>query len=184
MKPPRDLWYSLIIAVLIATCAQFYYDYHYVPAAERAVTVYYNKDTEANRRIIDVIQNADSYVYFAIYTFTRGDIKDALLAAKARGLDVRGVTDRDQVAKVDAQRTIVKELQTAGIPVGVQDHSAIMHIKTVVTEKQYASGSYNWTTNATDNNDEVLEVGRDETIRKQYLRVLKEVLDRYPPVVY
>ena len=35
-----------------------------------------------------------------------------------------------------------------------------MHLKVLVTEK-HASGSYNWTSAATNLNDEVLEVGRD-----------------------
>ena len=54
-----------------------------------------------------------------------------------------------------------------------------MHLKTVVTEKSYASGSFNWTSAATNLNDEVLEVGRDETVRSQYEKTVREVLERY-----
>ena len=91
MKPTRDGIYLLIIIVLISVCGQFYYSYKYIPA--HRIEVFYNRDIEANRKIIETIQDADKFVYFAIYTFTRYDIKDALLGAKHRGLDVRGVTD-------------------------------------------------------------------------------------------
>jgi phosphatidylserine/phosphatidylglycerophosphate/cardiolipin synthase-like enzyme len=54
-----------------------------------------------------------------------------------------------------------------------------MHIKALVTDKAYISGSYNWTQAATTLNDEVLEIGRDEGMRKQYERIMKEVIGRY-----
>lgn len=181
MRLTKDFIYVAIIAILLAMCGQLVYSYKYIPAKERAVTVYYNHDTEANRKVIETIENADKFVYFAIYTFTRTDIKDALLGAKHRGLEVRGITDKDQLAKIDLQEKIIKELRSAGIPIAVQSHSAIMHMKTVVTDKAYVSGSYNWTAAATDQNDEVIETGKDEGIRQQYERVLREVLGKYPP---
>lgn len=179
MKLNRDFFYIATIILLLALCGQLYYSYHYVPYKARQIEVFYNRDTEANRKVIETIQNADKFVYFAVYTFTRNDIKDALLGAKHRGLTVRGVTDKDQIAKIELQRKIVKELRDAGIPIAVQDHLGIMHLKTVVTDKGYVSGSYNWTAAATNLNDEVIEVGTDEAIRKQYQRVLEELLEKY-----
>jgi phosphatidylserine/phosphatidylglycerophosphate/cardiolipin synthase-like enzyme len=179
MKLSRDLIYLAIIAILVAACGQFYYTYRYVPAAERKIRVYYNRDTEANKRIIETIQDADHFVYFAVYTFTRADIKDALLGAKHRGLEVAGVTDKDQIAKIDSQEKIINELKKAGIPIATQDHLGIMHLKTVVTDKGYVSGSYNWTAAATNLNDEVIEVGTDPDVRKQYQNVLEKLLDKY-----
>ncbi len=179
MKLTRDAVYLVVIALLVALCAQFYYTYEWRPNHDRVVRVYYNRDVEANKEIIKVIQNADQFVHFAIYTFTRDDIKDALLGAKHRGLDVRGVVDREQSQKIDEQKKIVKELRDAGIPLSEQDHSAIMHLKTLVTDKQYASGSFNWTSSATNLNDEVIEIGFDELTRQQYERVLDELFQRY-----
>jgi phosphatidylserine/phosphatidylglycerophosphate/cardiolipin synthase-like enzyme len=181
MKLTRDFYYLVVIALLIALCGQLIYSYKYVPAQERQVRVYYNHDTEANKRVVETIQNARTFVYFAVYTFTKTDIKDALLGAKHRGLDVRGLTDKDQLTKIDAQTKIVKELREAGIPVAVQDHLGIMHLKTVVTDNGYVSGSYNWTAAATNLNDEVIEVGKDESLRKQYEKVLHELLTKYQP---
>lgn len=179
MKLTRDAAYLVVIILLIAACGQFYYSYHYKPRAERQVKIYYNQDIAANEKVIEAIQNAEERVYFAIYTFTRDDIKDALLGAKHRGLDVRGIIDKEQSQKIENQRKIVEELQKATIPVYFQDHSSIMHLKTLVTEKEFVSGSYNWTASATNLNDEVLEVGRDENMRKQYEDVIIELFQRY-----
>lgn len=178
-KTYRDAAYLIVIALLIALCGQFYYSYHYKPAKERDIRVYYNHDVQANVEITKLIQNADKFVYFAIYTFTREDIRDALLGAKHRGLDVRGLVDKKQSQSLESQRGIINELEKAGIPLAFNDHDYIMHMKTVVTDKGYVSGSYNWTAAATDSNDEIIEVGYDETIRQQYQKVLEEVITKY-----
>lgn len=179
MTKKREAIYLTVIILLIALCGQFYYSYRYLPRQQRQIEVYYNQDRQLNKEIVNVIRDADKFVYFAIYTFTRSDIKDALLAAKYRGLNVVGINDRNQYSSLEAQKKIVDELKSKGIPVYQQDHEAIMHMKVVVTEKAYASGSFNWTSAATNLNDEVLEVGRDEAVRIKYQRILEELFKRY-----
>lgn len=177
MNKTKEKLYLISIALLIALCGQFYYSYKYQPSHQ--VEVYYNQDKLLNNEIISKIREADKYVYFAIYTFTRTDIKDALLAAKYRGLEVIGLTDREQYQKLESQKKIIDELREKGIPIYTQDHSAIMHLKTLVTEKAYVSGSFNWTSSATNSNDEVLEIGYDPKIREKYETILKEIFNRY-----
>lgn len=181
MKLKRDIAYLTVIAILIAIAGQFWYSYRYRPEQQRQVNVYYNQERELNKEIIEVVRDADKFVYFAVYTFTRQDIKDALLAAKYRGLTVAGLTDREQTKRVDQQEAIIKELRDKGIPVYEQDHVGIMHLKVVVTEKAYASGSFNWTSAATNLNDEILEVGRDEELRKKYQAEVEKLLAKYGP---
>jgi len=48
-----------------------------------------------------------------------------------------------------------------------------------VTEKAYASGSFNWTAAATNLNDEVLEIGYDEAVRQKYQNILEEIFKKY-----
>ncbi len=179
MKINKDAVFVAIIIVLLGVCGQFYYSYHFRPARE--IQVYYNQDIAANEKVMQLIRGADKFVYFAVYTFTRQDIKDALLGAKYRGVEVRGLVDRDQTAGLPDQAKIVKELRQAGIPVAIDHHQGIMHLKVIVTEKAYASGSYNWTASATTINDEVLEIGTDKILRAQYQNVLTTLLDKNPP---
>ncbi len=176
----KEKIYIIIIILLIATSAQFYYSYKYQPAHQ--IEVYYNQDHALNTEVVNTIRDADKFVYFSVYTFTRQDIASALLAAKYRGLDVRGLTDKNQYATAAGQKKIIDDLRKADIPVYVQDHAAIMHMKALVTDKAYLSGSFNWTSAATNLNDEVLEVGHDETVRNQYQKIIWEVLERYKGV--
>ncbi|MBU6370551.1 MAG: hypothetical protein KGH93_01770 [Patescibacteria group bacterium] len=139
--------------------------------------VLYSLDARENdREIIKLIDGAKQFAYFAVYTFTKKNIADALVAAKSRGIDVRGITDRDEAA-TDYEKPILAELSAAGIPVETQTHpDGIMHIKALVTDKAYAIGSYNWTSSATVANDEILEIGTDETLRQEYLAIIEKVI--------
>ncbi|MFA6463716.1 MAG: phospholipase D-like domain-containing protein [Candidatus Paceibacterota bacterium] len=142
------------------------------------VRVIYSLDKMQNdQEIINIINGADKYIYFAIYMFTKDNIADALIDAKNRGVIVQGITDREN-AKDSYEKPIIEKLKSAGIIVENELHQdGIMHIKTIVSEKAFASGSYNWTSSATVANDEVLEVGTDESLRSQYENILKRILE-------
>lgn len=177
MKVNKDFFYITAIIILLGLCGQFYFDFHYKPRHD--VSVYFSQNIKANEKLAETIRDANDHIYFAIYTFTRADIKDALLGAKHRGVEIKGVMDREQSENIPEQKKILKELTDAGIVIKLDDHSGIMHLKTLVTDKAYFSGSYNWTASATNINDEIIEIGTDEKIRKQYEKILKELFNLY-----
>lgn len=177
MKINKDLSYLVVIILLLAQIFQ----QQLTPSTPTDYTrpeVYYNKTTALNQKLIEQILEAQEFVYFGIYTFTRYDIKDALIGARLRGVKVMGITDKEQIEKIPNQAKLIAQLKDADIPVYVQTHSYIMHLKVLVTEKTYASGSYNWTANATDKNDEVLEIGSDPATRNKYQEILEELFKR------
>jgi hypothetical protein len=139
--------------------------------------VLYSLDKKQNDlEIINLINNSEKYIYFAIYIFTKDNIADALIAAKRRGVDVQGITDAKE-AQEPYERPIIERLHKAGITVETQCRDeGIMHIKAIVTDKAYAIGSYNWTQSATVSNDELLEIGTDKSLHDQYLNILKRIV--------
>ena len=151
------------------------------PAAG-STRVLYSLDRKQNdQELIALINDAKKYVYFAIYTFTLQNVADALVEAKKRGVDVRGIMDSKQSSN-SYGAPITAKLRTAGIPVVNEKHATgngIMHIKTLVTESAYATGSYNWTKSATTINDEIIEIGTDPALRQAYENILKKLLDAY-----
>jgi len=151
------------------------------PAAD-SIRVVYSLDKKQNdKEIIALIDAAKIHVYFAIYTFTLPTIADALVAAKKRGVDVRGIIDSEQGSN-SYGAPITTKLLAAGIPVVNEKHSTgngIMHIKLLVTDSAYALGSYNWTKSATEINDEILEIGTNEALRQTYENILKKLLNAY-----
>ncbi len=147
-----------------------------------SVRVVYSLDQKQNdKEIIALIDAAKTHIYFAIYEFTLKDIADALVAAKKRGVEVRGLVDAGESSN-SYDKPIIAELLAAGISVVTEKHAdgnGIMHIKTIVTDSAYATGSYNWTGSATSENDEVLEIGTDKALRQAYENILKKLLDAY-----
>jgi hypothetical protein len=149
---------------------------------KNSIRVIYSLDQKQNdREIMALIEAAKSHIYFAMYEFTLKDVADALVAAKKRGVEVRGLVDSGESSN-SYDKPIISELLDAGIPVVTEKHAdgnGIMHIKAIVTDSAYALGSYNWTGSATSENDEILEIGTDETLRQMYENILTKLLDRY-----
>jgi len=139
--------------------------------------IFYSLDKKQNdQEIIKLINSAEKYIYFAVYTFTKDNIADALIAAKQRGVLVWGITDVKE-ADTPYEKPIVQRLRQTGITLETQKHTdGIMHIKAIVTDRGYAIGSYNWTDSATIANDEILEIGTDKYLQGRYFEILKNIL--------
>ncbi len=151
------------------------------PPANSVRIVYSLDEKQNDKEIIALIDAAKSRIYFAMYEFTLRDIADALVAAKERGVEVRGLVDSGESAN-SYDRPVIEELVAAGIPVETEKHGSgtgIMHIKAIVTDSAYALGSYNWTSSATTINDELLEIGTAPALRQAYENVLVKLLDAY-----
>src|SRR4051812_35393623 len=67
-----------------------------------------------DQKLITAIQNSHKYAYFAIYTMTKTNIADALIAAKLRGVDVQGIMDFNQSA-IPEEKPLVAKLKKYGI---------------------------------------------------------------------
>jgi PLD-like domain len=151
------------------------------PPADSIRVVYSLDQKQNDKEIIALIDGAKSRIYFAMYEFTLRDVADALVSAKKRGVDVRGLVDSGESSN-SYDKPIISELLGAGIPVVTEKHAdgnGIMHIKAIVTDSAYALGSYNWTGSATSENDEILEIGTDETLRQTYENILKKLINAY-----
>jgi len=147
-----------------------------------SIRVVYSLDQKQNdKEIIALIDAAKTKIYFAIYEFTLKDVALALVAAKKRGVEVRGLVDAGESSN-SYDKPVIKLLTDASIPVETEKHTdgnGIMHIKALVTDSAYAMGSYNWTGSATTENDEILEIGTDPALRQAYENILTKLLDAY-----
>lgn len=113
--------------------------------------------------LIGVIQGAKETLDVAIYSLTYPDIVAAIRDAHRRGVAVRLLTDRIQ-ASGKTQKEALKLLGSAGIPIKINSHSGLMHLKMTVADRQVATtGSFNYSKAASTTNDEMLVVLRDET---------------------
>ena len=128
------------------------------------VEVYYAPEDAPLDRLATLYGHAKRYLYVSVYGLTSPRAVEAMVAAKKRGVDVRLITDR-QRTEDDKQRAALHTLHLAGIPILINEHDGLMHLKQVVIDdKVNTSGSMNHTTSGNHYNDERLDVMTDHAI--------------------
>jgi phosphatidylserine/phosphatidylglycerophosphate/cardiolipin synthase-like enzyme len=128
------------------------------------VEVYYGPDDAPLDRLTALYRHATRYIYVAVYGLTSPRAVEAMVTAKKRGVDVRLITDLRRIEDVK-QLTALRALHLAGIPILVNQHDGLMHLKQVVIDDDVnASGSMNHTTSGNRYNDERLDIITDHAI--------------------
>jgi phosphatidylserine/phosphatidylglycerophosphate/cardiolipin synthase-like enzyme len=118
--------------------------------------------------MIAAVTNARTSVDFIISAWTRTELSDAMLAARARGARVRGV-----VAPEYANDPPAVALRAAGVPVRVGDvHSKLI----LVDDEVVITGSANWSAAAWSNNENSLWI-RDANVGSTYAAFFTRAYD-------
>jgi len=148
------------------------------PAPALTLDVWYSPEDEPLKQVARLYDHATHYIFVAVYGMTSPLAVKSLVEAKKRGVDVRVITDRERVQD-EKQHTAVATLRLAGIPVKVNAHDGLMHLKQVVVDDEVnANGSMNHTTSGNRYNDERLDVIRDRTTsvkaREKFLSMWKD----------
>jgi len=130
------------------------------------VEVWFAPDDRPGRILAERVAGARERVDFLAYTFTRDDLRDALIEAAQRGVQVRGVFDADQS---DAAGNDYAALRRAGLDVRLDGNPGLMHEKVLVMDGQtVVAGSYNFTRSADETNDENLLILHSSKLAKQF----------------
>ncbi len=161
------LFVPFILILLCAVAVGFgikYYKDRPKPTTEVAWEVYFSGVSTApideshpyslEKRLVARLADAAMRVDAALYHLDSTPIADALIEAHDRGVQVRVVTETDNVDEKEIER-----LQAAGILVADDDeHDGLMHHKFIVIDERYVwTGSYNTTYNgAYRNNNNVI----------------------------
>jgi len=120
-----------------------------------------NRSLDRNPRtaLIKLLDGARSSVFGAFYNISSPEVTAALLRAKGRGVDVRIVTETDNIGTPQ-----VAMLRTGGIHVAHDRRRGLMHHKfAVIDGKTVWTGSYNITPNgALRNNNNAIKIDSPE----------------------
>ena len=123
-----------------------------------ASEVYFSPNGHVRQRLTRAIEESRKTIDIAVYNFTASELAEALYAAKARGVHVRVLVDREMAGTGGSG---VRGLRLNGIPVrwlGVPEQSLMHHKFAVFDERLVVTGSYNWTNSAEHANYENLVV--------------------------
>ncbi|MGE3977992.1 MAG: phospholipase D-like domain-containing protein [Nitrospira sp.] len=129
-----------------------------------SVEVWYGPEDRPLEHLVRMYDRAQRYIFVAVYGLTSPLTVKALVEAKRRGVDVRVVTDRERLEDAK-QRTALSTLREAGIPIKINRHDALMHLKQAVIDDEInTNGSMNQTTSGNRYNDERLDIIRDHAL--------------------
>ena len=121
-----------------------------------------------------MIQNAKDSVYFLAFSFTSDSIAEAMLEVAAEGIHVAGVFEEGQYyANIGTE---FDNLVAAGLDVRLDGNSRNMHHKIIIIDEDIVVlGSYNFSRNAEENNDENTLIIYNADIASQYLAEFNRV---------
>lgn len=154
------------------------------PVRAAHVEVLYAPDDAPLDRVVTLYQQAKCYIYVSVYGLTSPKAVEALVAAKKRGVDVRMLTDQERTQETK-QHSALQTLRLAGIPIRINQHDGLMHLKQVVIDDEInTSGSMNHTTSGNRYNDERMDLITDHAIsvkvREKFLAMWNDPV-RYRP---
>ena len=144
------------------------------------IEVYFSPDDGVRGQIIPLIQNAQESVHVLAFSLTADGIADALLKKAQDGVDVRIVFDAEQaVSNIGGKYGYLKD---AGLDVRQDTLDGLMHHKVIVVDNQVVVfGSYNFTNNAEDKNDENAVVVYDDSLAGQFSQEFEMIYDQSIP---
>jgi phosphatidylserine/phosphatidylglycerophosphate/cardiolipin synthase-like enzyme len=172
---PRRILACILLSFLILLTYCFYFKTEIKNNQLTKVKVLSSKDITIAPIIIQEIQNSSKFVYLAMYTLTHEDLTNALISAKLRGLDVKVLLDYNQ-SLIEQSKPQISKLKKYNIEIKIPLRTeGIMHMKLLVTDSVYASGSFNWTHSANTTNDEIIEIGHQGMIYDQYLNIFRKI---------
>ena len=126
---------------------------------------YFCPEDRCASRIIDLIKNAKSSVYFMAFSFTNREIADALV--KKKGIDIKGIFDAGQSSSKYSQ---LERLKDFGMDVKKDTNKYKMHHKVFIIDNEtVATGSFNPTLSAEGKNDENIIIIHDKGVAKKFL---------------
>jgi phosphatidylserine/phosphatidylglycerophosphate/cardiolipin synthase-like enzyme len=114
------------------------------------------------------------------YSFTSNALGDAVRRAGDAGVVIRGVMEEDQASSnVGSEMTAFR---SAGLDVRLDGNPGQMHEKVVIIDEEVVFlGSYNFSRNANETNDENVLVLYSHSIAEQYCREFDRIYSLAEP---
>jgi phosphatidylserine/phosphatidylglycerophosphate/cardiolipin synthase-like enzyme len=141
-------------------------------AAQGTVEVAFAPWDDLEAVVVRAIEGARKQILVQAFSFTSRRIAAALVAARARGIDVQVTADREQT--YSGERSRIPDLAAGGIPVWLEvryqaAHNKVMVIDAGTSTPVLITGSANWTSAAARKNAEnVLVLRNSHALTRAY----------------
>lgn len=134
--------------------------------------VYFSPKGGCEDQVLYWIDRANMSIHVLIYSFTLDSVGDALVEAHNRGVEVQVVFEIEQITRYSEYQ----RLRVAGVAVRNDTNSELMHNKVMIVDGLIVlTGSFNWSTNGEESNNENLIVINSAYIAGIYEEEFREI---------
>lgn len=138
---------------LFGTSSKVNTPYPTITVDDTRLEVYFSPEDGTRERLLALIRTAEKSIYFMVYSFTSDEIAEAIISRAHSGVHVRGVLEETQYQSNIG--TEYDRMRTAGVDVWLDGNPRNMHHKVlIIDERIVVTGSYNFSNNAEEHNDE------------------------------
>lgn len=146
----------------------------------KRLETYFSPDDGVEDEVVRLLRSATKSIFFMAYSFTSDRIADAMLERYRAGVEVRGVFEEQQTRSNRGSE--YERLREAGLGVYPDGNPDNMHHKVIIIDDRIVlTGSYNFTFNAENNNDENLLAIHDHELSSRYLVEFEKVFRQANP---
>lgn len=128
----------------------------------------FSPDMRVGDRIVALLQVAEKSIHVMAFNLTLDTIADAILRGDRAGIEVQGLFDADQSQN---QGSDVGRFEESGLDILLDGNPRKMHHKVIIVDESIViTGSYNFSRNAEEKNDENILVIHSPELANQYLQ--------------
>lgn len=130
--------------------------------------------------LLAAVQRAQKEVLVACYSFSRRSLADALIEKAGQGITVRIKMDAGQAQSEPCEETVAKlQSSAADLRLISMPEKRAMHNKFVVIDRRWVlTGSYNFTTAATDGNWENIVQIESPDVAERFAKEWQKIANR------
>jgi phosphatidylserine/phosphatidylglycerophosphate/cardiolipin synthase-like enzyme len=131
------------------------------------IEVLFSPDMRTGDHIVALLQNAEESIHVMAFNLTLDAIADTILRRADEGIEVQGLFDADQSQN---QGSDVTRFGESGIDVMLDGNPRKMHHKVIIIDESIViTGSYNFSRNAEEKNDENVLIIYSPRLAREYL---------------
>ena len=137
------------------------------------VQVYFSAEDDVMTRIIPIVRGAQSSIRFLAFSFTDQPLAQAMIDRAAAGVDAAGVFEK---VGSETESARLRSLYCAKVPVRQDGNPRFLHDKLIIVDNRYViTGSFNFSANATESNDENVIIIDNPEIADLYMQEFERI---------
>jgi len=132
------------------------------------IDVLFAAEDEVMSMLVPLVSGAKKSIRFMAFSFTHDDLGAAILEKANAGVDVMGIFEK---RASETEYSELSNLYCAGLPMRQDGNPGILHHKVLIIDDEILiTGSFNFSNNADDSNDENVIIIQNVEIADKYLQ--------------